>query len=213
MSLNPNRVLQKHEVLAVLKKLKANRWRCPPGRRLNLALFRLSCCCGLRSKELRGLLVSDLILTGPRPFINIRAANTKGYVKDGVYKADSRRVPLWWDTGTYGDLLAWHKFRTEQGGLPFFLVTQANNRGLATAGRPLKRNIASDRWRTCMKVLGAERQKQLSIHTGRASFISHSLHAGRSLAEVMLAVGHKNPATTAQYMHAIETDGLPDVFG
>ena len=63
-----------------------------------------------------------------------------------------------------------------------------------------------------MSYLGPVRRRQLSIHCGRASFISHSLRAGRSVAEVMHAAGHTNPATTAAYMHALEREGVPDVF-
>ncbi len=42
------------------------------------------------------------------------------------------------------------------------------------------------------RILGTERQREITIHTGRHSFVSHALAGpnARSLAEVRDAVGH-----------------------
>ena len=56
------------------------------------------------------------------------------------------------------------------------------------------------------RVLGTERQAELTIHHGRHSFVSHALAGGRTLAEVRDAAGHANIATTSVYVHIATTD-------
>jgi len=56
------------------------------------------------------------------------------------------------------------------------------------------------------KVLGRERQAELTIHDGRHSFVSHALHGGRSIVEVRAAAGHSSLATTSIYAHLVDTD-------
>ena len=62
-------------------------------------------------------------------------------------------------------------------------------------------------------MLGEDRQRQTTLHSGRHTYVSHALHSGRSLVEVARAAGHKNIATTSLYSHLIESTGLPDIFG
>ena len=75
--------------------------------RLNRAIFRLACCCGLRVSEIAGLQLGDLQLAGPRPHIRVRAQIAKG--------GRGRRVPCWWDAGTLADLKAWYAERVAHG--------------------------------------------------------------------------------------------------
>jgi integrase len=193
-----------NEALAVLRDLHK---RAPrrPNKRLGLIIFRLSCCCGLRRKEIAGLLFSDLMLSGPRPCITIRADNTKGRPAD----RRSRQVPLWWDKGTLVDLKAWVEWRTQRGAQPSDRVVCRVNKN--RFGEPLTEELLSKRWRTAIKCLGPERVKQLSMHSGRRSFATLSLEAGRSLVEVRDAMGHASIATTSLYLYAIIRD-VPDVY-
>jgi site-specific recombinase XerD len=55
-------------------------------------------------------------------------------------------------------------------------------------------------------VLGKARQKTLTIHHGRHTFISHALAGGRSLAEVRAAAGHANISVTGGYLHVVVDD-------
>jgi len=49
--------------------------------------------------------------------------------------------------------------------------------------------------------LGPERQKTLTIHHGRHTFISNVLAGGHTLAEVRDAAGHSNVSITSGYLH------------
>jgi len=171
--------------------------------RLNLTIFRLSCCCGLRVSEICGLNCGDLKLQTDRPEIHVRKETAKG--KKGRY------VKIWWDKGTLDDLRIWLGIRLGQG-------AKANDPFICgqfgTSGKRLTRDLAAKRWRTAIQVLGPERVKQLHIHCGRHSYISHSLASGRSLPEVQENVGHSSIGSTNAYVHFIEsTRNLPDVFG
>jgi integrase len=210
-TINRSRVLQADEVSAVVGDLKVRLGR-RKGRsqtlQLNLLVFRLSCCCGLRRKEIAGLQMRDVIVVGPRPYIDIRADNTKAG-RDG--KCRARRVPLWWSARTRDDLFAWYSQRVADGarGSDPFLCSMRKG----YVGQPLAWAKLPGYWDTAIKCLGVDRVAQLSIHTGRHSFISHALAAGRSLGEVRDAAGHSNIATTDVYIHALDTQGVPDVFG
>lgn len=182
--------------------------------RCNLAIFRLSCCCGLRTIEIQGLNLGDFNFSRARPVINVPADITKG--KNG--KRRSRVVPLWWDNGTLSDLKGWYDFRmSEAEKLPDKIADQpfVCGVGLRSRGKRFHRTQIAKKWATVMRqVLGPERARQLSIHSGRHTFISWSLAMGRSPQEVMLAAGHRSLSTTTVYAHPIEdTRGLPDVFG
>lgn len=209
MAINPARVLQADEVAAVIGDIKYRLER-RPGRSqtlwVPLVVFRLSCCCGLRRKEIAGLQMRDLIVTGPRPYIQIRIENTKGRLG----KRRPRRIPLWWSAATREDLFCWYSKRIAMGASgtdPFLCSLRGGN-----VGNPIKWNGVPIFWATAIRCLGQDRVDQLSVHCGRHSFISHSLTAGRSLGEVRDSVGHGNIAVTNSYVHALETEGLSDVF-
>ncbi|MHC4069235.1 MAG: tyrosine-type recombinase/integrase [Planctomycetota bacterium] len=67
------------------------------------------------------------------------------------------------------------------------------------------RNLRN-RFISSCRILGKERQKHLTIHHGRHSFISHSLAGGRSLPEVRDAVGHSSLSITSIYAHIVSED-------
>jgi len=93
----------------------------------------------------------------PAAHLRIRACNAKG--------GRSRRVPLWWDTGTLADLVAWRAEGAAQGARdadPFICSVQAHRRGQSLQSHALRR-----RFLTACKALGRERLRLLTIHHGR----------------------------------------------
>jgi integrase len=203
---DPTRFLNLDEVLRIIADLKRRKRRSQSSH-VNLVIFRLSCCCGLRRSEIAGLLLSDLVLGGARPCIIVRKDNTKG--QNG--KRRGRKVPLWWDAGTLDDLREWTLFRREQmratDSDPFVCgVSKVNY------GKPLTGNHLAFRWKTAIRCLGPERVRQLSIHCGRHSFCSLSKAAGHSSIEIRDAVGHVSEVTTNLYLHAVQSEHIPDVF-
>jgi integrase len=215
-TLDVTKILTRQEVRTVLAWLNHRRRR-GPNVLVNRTIFRLSCCCGLRVCEIVGLNLGDVALGGPRPHIKIRKGNTKGrrFVSpsnpEGKDYRKARTVPLWWDAGTLVDLAAYKALRTQETGndpQAAFVVGARQD-----ARQRLTTDGASKRWRALMKVtLGEERARQLSIHCGRHSFQSHAAAAGRSVVEIMAAVGHTNPLTTARYLHVLEAERAVDVF-
>jgi len=204
-TLDPTKILSRRELVAVLTDLnrKAPRSR---NTRLNLVIFRLACCCGLRASEIARLQMADVLVDLLRPHLRIRNGAAKG--------GRPRTVPLWWDAGTLADLTAWKQERLRQGAgaAEAFVASQRPGR---TAGRPLSRHTLRKRFRTACKVLGRERLASLTIHHGRHTFISHALAGGRTLAEVRDAAGHSNVSITSIYLHvAVEDDlAVGDLFG
>lgn len=207
----PTKILTLEEIRIVLQDLhnrimrqraacRANAWL------RNLIVFRLSCCCGLRNKEIRYLRLSDLLLDGSRPVIRIRKETTKGM--DGRRRA--RLVPLWWDKGTLNDLKSFYLWRLNDAGGDENALCILHPKG--KPGRVMTRKKMDLRWFRALRSLPEVRQKQLSIHCGRHSFCSHALHNGRSLAEVRDAAGHSCISITQTYIHALDTGDLPDVF-
>jgi integrase len=209
--MNASQILQRDEIAAILAHLAGH---CKQGKRASPSwwqtriVFRLSCCCGLRRKEIGGLNLGDLITTGPRPCIHVRKAITKG--RTGKRKA--RTVPLWIDAGTLGDLQEWVAMRRGQGAGPGepLLCPQHPLRSLAR----LHLGALQHRWQTAVAVLGAERAWQVGgIHCGRHSFASHCLDAGHSLVAVRDWLGHSSINMTSRYAHILPREHVPDVFG
>jgi len=97
-SADPTKILTRREIAAVLADLK-RRGKRSLNARLNLVVFRLAACCGLRASEIANLWVSDMRVETDRPHIRIRAGAAKG--------GRPRTVPLWWDAGTLADLKVW----------------------------------------------------------------------------------------------------------
>jgi len=187
------KILTRRELAAVLVDLKRKAPRSP-STRLNLVVFRLACCCGLRASEIAGLRLDDVVVAGDRPHLRIRRHVAKG--------GRRRTVPLWWDSGTLADLAAWRAERGAQGG-DFFVASRTSAEG----GKPLSRHTLRKRFLTACKVLGPARRRTLTIHHGRHTFISHALAGGRSLAEVRDAAGHASLLATSAYLHVAVEDG------
>src|SRR5215470_12886148 len=94
-TVDATKTLTDSEIARVLTDLK-RRARRSINSKLNLTIFRLATCCGLRVSELCGLNLADGRLGNDKPYIYVRRAIGKG--------KKSRRVPLWWDAGTLADL-------------------------------------------------------------------------------------------------------------
>jgi integrase/recombinase XerD len=193
--LDATKILTRRELAAVLNDLKRKALRSK-NTRLNLALFRLACCCGLRASEVAKLQVGDVPTELARPHIRIRNGASKG--------GRPRMVPLWWDAGTLAELSAWKVERLRLGAEPDepFLASLIPGRAVKTFSRHTLRK----RFRTACKVLGAARLDSLTIHHGRHTFISHALAGGRTLAEVRDAAGHANVSITSGYLHVAVDD-------
>ncbi len=197
--IDQTKILSRAEIAAVLADLKRPAKRRSPNTRQNLVIFRLATCCGLRASELVGLKLGDVRVGIARPYIRVPKTIAKG--------GKGRRVPLWWDRGTLEDLTAWRDDRVDRGGKPgdSFVCAQAKT----VYGKPITRHNARTRFISMCRILGTERQRELTIHTGRHSFVSHALASGkRSLAEVRDAAGHSSLAITSIYTHvATDADG------
>ena len=189
------RILQRDEIARVLADLR-RKARRSVNSRMNLAIFRLAACCGLRASEIAGLALSDVRVDNTRPSIRVRREIGKGH--------KARKVPLTWDAGTLADLVQWKRFRREQGADDddLFVCSQHCD----SFGNPLDRRNLRKRFKSSCKVLGRERRADLTIHDGRHSFVSHALHGGRSIVEVRAAAGHSSLATTSIYAHLVDTD-------
>jgi integrase len=189
------KILTRREIAAVLADLKRKAPRSP-GTRLNLVLFRLACCCGLRASEIASLQIDDVRVGIARPHLRIRRGAAKG--------GRPRTVPLWWDAGTLADITAWRGNRVQEGVMlaASFLDSHRPSREPV----PLSRHTLRKRFRTACKVLGPDRLRTLTIHHGRHTFISHALAGGRTLAEVRDAAGHANVSITSGYLHVAVED-------
>jgi integrase len=186
------KILTRRELQAVLADLKRKAARSK-NTRLNLVIFRLAACCGLRASEIAQLHIDDIRVQMPRPHIRIRTGASKG--------GKPRRVPLWWDGGTLDDLAAWRAARLAtgaKGGDPFVASLRAGREAIVFSRFTLRK-----RFRTACRVLGVERLRALTIHHGRHTFISHALAGGRTLAEVRDAAGHSNVTITSGYLHVV----------
>ena len=197
------KTLTRREIQMVLADLRRKAPRSKNAR-LNLVIFRLATCCGLRASEIALLQMGDVRIELPRPHLRIRVGASKG--------GKSRRVPLWWDGGTLDDLAAWRADRASRGaeGKQAFVASWHPGREY----EPLSRFTLRKRYRTACRGLGAERCRHLTIHHGRHTFISHALAGGRTLAEVRDAAGHSNVSITSGYLHvAVEGEELGHLFG
>lgn len=193
------KILMRTEISAILADLKRKAVRSPNAR-LNLILFRLAACCGLRVSEITSLTLADVRIESSRPHLRIRRGAAKG--------GRPRTVPLWWDQGTLDDLVAWKAERMRQGAQAEEPVLVPRN------GKVFSRHTLRKRFRTACKVLGAERLDGLTIHHGRHIYISHALAGGRTLAEVRDAAGHANVSITSTYLHvAVDDEGVGRLFG
>jgi integrase len=193
--IEPTKILTRRELACVLEDLHARAKRSERAR-LNLIIFRLACCCGLRASEIAGLRCEDVIVGVTRPHLRIRAVTAKG--------GRGRQAPLWWDAGTLSDLEAWKATRMIQRAVRYAPFIGCQKPGWR--GEPLKRHSLRRRFLTACKILGCERLRTLTIHHGRRTFISHALAGGRSRAEVRTAAGHTSLRTTSAYLHIAVDD-------
>jgi integrase len=205
------RILHRGEIFAVLEDFQRRLRRRQFGgnTRLNLTIFRLSCCCGLRVKEICGLSLKDVAADSDFPFVRVPAAITKGHrnQRTGQIIRKTRIVPLRWDEDTRQDLLAWRGVRHSQGaGLDDPLVCGQSR---ANSGRPLKTSQVAKKWKSAIRSLGPDRVRQLSIHCGRHSFITHALYGGIPIIHVSKAAGHASIATTNAYAHLLDEVDVP----
>ena len=210
-TISDSKILRRGEIARVLAELhrKARRSK---NTRLTLTLFRLTTCCGLRVSEATGLRLRDVCVNVDRPRIKVPAAVAKGRktkkvngkaVKVGR-RAIAREIPLTWDSATLADLRSWKELRERQGASAndLYLCSQQ-----ATAfGRKLDIRNGRMRFIGACKVLGEGRARELTVHCGRHSFVSHALAGGKSLAEVQQAAGHRSVSTTGVYVHTATDD-------
>ena len=154
--LDATKILTRREMAAVLNDLKRKAPRSK-NTRMNLVLFRLACCCGLRASEIAKLQVGDVRTELARPHIRIRNGAAKG--------GRARVVPLWWDSGTLEDLATWKADRLRNGAEydEPFLASLIPGRAV----KPFSRHTLRKRFRTACKLLGAARLESLTIHHGR----------------------------------------------
>lgn len=200
-------ILTKGEIASIVRNLRRKGLSRYVNRRMNLIIFRLAACCGLRASEIAGLRLCDVIVGSgiTRPHLSLPASITKG--------GKPRRVPLWWDEGTLNDIRAWLAERLMKHGAQATDTFICHLHG-DEAGGPLSRFRVRDRFLTACSVLGRERLMNLTVHHGRHSFVSHALASGRTLAEVRDAAGHGNIATTSIYTHiAVEDAVVGHMFG
>ncbi len=194
-------ILTREEVTRVFKSLSRLSKRSASAKQ-NLVIFTAVTGCGLRVSELCGLNIGDMVTSGARPCIYVRKEIAKG--------TKARVIPLDWDAGTLTRLCAWKQQRLADGAKPNdpFIVCQRHPR----RGSRMNRFRAWQRFRTCLKELGPERLSQLSIHSGRHTFCSHALMAGRTLVEVRDAAGHSSISTTNIYLHCLENTQAKDLY-
>src|ERR1700679_1046278 len=95
---DPVKILTRRELAGVLHDL-ARRAPRSAGTRMNRAIFRLACCCGLCVSEIAALKLGDVYVGKGRPHLRVGPDGAKG--------KRARVVPLWWDTATLEDIAAW----------------------------------------------------------------------------------------------------------
>src|SRR5262245_20323694 len=112
-----SKIMSPAEVTAVLQDMK-RRSRRSLNSRLNLVLFRLATCSGLRVSELTRITLDNVKVGSDRPKIKVPKTIGKG--------GKARVVPLTFDQGTLDDLRAWKAYRESQGakGSDLFICSQ-----------------------------------------------------------------------------------------
>ena len=86
--IDATKILTKREIAAVLADLHRKAPRSA-GTRMNMVVFRLACCCGLRVSEISSLRLADVRVGIARPHLVIRPTIAKC--------GRGRKVPSWWD--------------------------------------------------------------------------------------------------------------------
>ena len=200
-------ILERGEIAEVVSDLRWRGHEREPHKRSknarqNLAVFRLSCCYGLRRQEISRLRLGDLNWAEGHATLRVTRWAAKG--------SKSRVVRLDWSPGAKVDLWRWCQERVSRGANASDLVIcdlRPEYYGLG-----LDPTSIAKRWRTAIRILGPQRVEQLSVHQGRHTFVSHALASGRALPVVRDAAGHSSIAITDVYLHAIDDPELPPVF-
>lgn len=198
--LKRTKILQHDEIRAVIRSLACRKNK---NAAVNLMIFRLATCCGLRRCEIAGLSLRDVQDFGPAPQLAIPKAIAKG--------RKAREVPLGWDAENLAAITEWKETRLDELAGPNEPFVAIRRNGPHDGERMNVKRI-SRRWNTIIKCLGHERSSQLSVHSGRHSFISHCLHAGVPLPDVRDAAGHYDISITDVYLHALDDHGVTSVF-
>lgn len=200
-----DRVLTLEEYRAVCEAHKKHftKRTQPMQARTRWMVFRLACNCGLRCCEIIGLKMKDVNTESERPHVVVRRSNTKN-CRNAAY---SRAVPLSWSPAACRDIADFKLRRLRQGAGPedYFLVRQdgwAKKYG-RYLGQLHHGVLKKAYYHILRRGLGVERAKQLSPHTGRHTFITHSLYAQIPAIEVMAAAGHNSLDITTLYCHLV----------
>jgi len=187
-TVNQSRVLSQSEIDTVVAKLSAKS-QSNLQDQVKLVIFRLSVYCGLRANELCGLNLGEVHLESDFPFLSIRSETAKG--------GKSREVPIL-SMVTVKDLQSWEAYRISQGATdkdPFLCSVTSD-----TLGHRFSRQGARNRFKAACKCLGDERAASLTIHDGRHTCASMSLHKHVPIALVRDMLGHSSIAITNTYV-------------
>lgn len=212
MHVDASQIMSPAEVALVLKdgERRARRFVGPAQ---NLVIFRLATCAGLRAAEIAGLELRDLHVEADVAHIAVRKAIAKRH--------KPRKVPLEWDQANLASLRAWRAFRlgelpagADREHAPVVCVRVAtigrlagrNQRSLvalpARLGRRLSEKQIARKFKVALRPLPPARRAELHTHSGRHTFATLALRAGKPLEAVRDALGHASIATTSVYLHA-----------
>jgi integrase/recombinase XerD len=184
-----DKILALSEVQAVVADLK-RKGRRSVNTRMNLVIFRLATGAGLRASELTRLTLDNVRVGSDKPTIRVPKIVGKGH--------KARVIPLTFDQGTLDDIRAWKEHRIQLGAAGNDLFICSRN------GTQIDRRNARKRFKAACRVLGRERQAEVTIHHGRHTFISHALHNRFNPVAVRDAAGHSSLAITSIYAHLID---------
>jgi len=195
--ISPLKIMTRSEVAAILSE-QSRRAKRSIGSMMNLIIFRLATCAGLRVSEIAGLTLSNVRSGQSKPHLAVPSSLGK--------RAKARVVPLWIDARTLTDIRAWECLRQLRGATGSDPVI-CNLRG-RDFGKPITARAIEYRFKTVLRnALEPQRATQLSIHSGRHTFASNLLACGFSLTEARDWLGHGNIATTSCYLHCDPTAG------
>lgn len=76
-TVDATKILSRDEIRAVIEDLK-RKARRSVNTRMNLAIFRLATCCGLRVSEIIGLEIGDVRVGTKRPYLRLPKTIAKG---------------------------------------------------------------------------------------------------------------------------------------
>lgn len=205
LAMDATKILSREEHAKCVQYLKLMS-RTRKNARVNLIIYRLATGVGLRRREIALANLGDVVLTGDRPCLRVRKEVAKSQTittKAGerLKRMKSRVVPLWWDAETYADLKEWIESRYAEGATKNDPLVCAMRNDVA--GKRLTSKEVAKRWRTAIKCLSPDRQRQLHVHCGRHTFASYAIE-GHSLVAVAKAMGHSNPRVTSIYLHLVE---------